>query len=105
MWLRSGGVLVVGAAAIETLGIRLGTQGVAVNRCYARSEKYAVMMITSKSMALIARRKKPNDGSGITALPLFLAFAIGLEPQAGRSVPKQRAGRAKKPGKRSCSGV
>src|SRR3984957_11593110 len=47
------------------------------------------MMITSKSMAPIARRKKPKDGSGITALPLLLAFAISLERRAGGLVPKQ----------------
>jgi hypothetical protein len=47
------------------------------------------MMITSKSMAPIARRKKPKDGSGIDALPLFLlTFAIGLELQVGGLVPK-----------------
>jgi hypothetical protein len=54
-----------------------------------RSERYAVMMTTSKSMAPIARRKKPKDGSGITALPLLLAFAIGLELQVDGLVPKQ----------------
>jgi len=54
------------------------------------------MMITSKSMAPIARRKKPKDGSGITALPLLLAFAIGMELQAGGLVPKQPRRQAKK---------
>jgi hypothetical protein len=47
------------------------------------------MMTTSKSMAPIARRKKPKDGSGITALPLLLAFAIGSELQVDGLVPKQ----------------
>jgi hypothetical protein len=50
-----------------------------VNRFYVRRERYAVMMTTSKSMAPIARRKKPKDGSGITALLRLLAFAIALE--------------------------
>jgi hypothetical protein len=63
-----------------------------------RSEKYAVMMTTSKSMAPIARRKKPKDGSGITALPLLLAFAIGSEPQVGGLVPKQSWRKSKKAG-------
>jgi hypothetical protein len=69
--------------------MRARTHAVAVDRCYVRSEKYAVMMITSKSMAPIARRKKPKDGSGITALPLLLAFAISLERRVGGLVPKQ----------------
>ncbi|HMG77395.1 MAG TPA: hypothetical protein VK591_01845 [Xanthobacteraceae bacterium] len=64
-------------------------EAVAVNRFYVRSERYAVMMTTSKSMAPIARRKKPKDGSGITALPFLLAFAIGFELQVGGLVPKQ----------------
>jgi hypothetical protein len=46
------------------------------------------MMTTSKNMAPIARRKKPKDGSGITALPLLLAFAIGPELQVDGLVPK-----------------
>src|ERR1700733_1253 len=46
------------------------------------------MMITSKSMAPIARRKKPKDGSGIKALPFLFAFAIGFERQVGGLVPK-----------------
>jgi hypothetical protein len=56
-----------------------------------RSEKYAVMMTTSKSMAPIARRKNPKDGSGITALPFLLAFAIDSELQAGRFSSKPAA--------------
>jgi hypothetical protein len=63
-----------------------------------RSEKYAVMMTTSKSMAPIARRKKPKDGSGITALPLLLAFAIGSEPQVSGLVPKQSWRKSKNAG-------
>jgi hypothetical protein len=54
-----------------------------------RSEKYAVMTTTSKSMTPIARRKKPKDGSGMTALPLLLAFAIRSELQVGGLVPKR----------------
>jgi hypothetical protein len=70
--------------------------GVAANRCYVRSERYAVMMTTSKSMAPIARRKKPKDGSGITALPLLLAFAIGSELQVDGLVPKQSRRKSQK---------
>jgi len=40
-------------------------------------------MTTNKSMAPIARRKNPKDGSGITALPLLLSFAIGYELRVG----------------------
>jgi hypothetical protein len=63
-----------------------------------RSEKYAVMMTTSKSMAPIARRKKPKDGSGITALPFLLAFAIGFELQVSRLVPNQPRRKSQKLG-------
>jgi hypothetical protein len=49
------------------------------------------MMTTSKSMAPIARRKKPKDGSGITALPLLLAFAMGSELQGGQISSKTAA--------------
>jgi hypothetical protein len=69
---------------------------VAVNRFYVRSERYAVMKTTSKSMAPIARRKKPKDGSGITALPFLLAFAIGSELQVGGLVPKQPCRKSQK---------
>ena len=69
---------------------------VAVNRCYVRNEKYAVMMITSKSMAPVARRKNPKDGSGMTALPLLLAFAIDLELRVGGLVPKQQRRKSQK---------
>jgi hypothetical protein len=68
-----------------------------------RSEKYAVMMTTSKSMAPIARRKNPKDGSGITALPLLLAFAIGPELQGGELVPKQPLRKSQK--SRDCSPI
>jgi hypothetical protein len=63
-----------------------------------RSEKYAVMMTTSKSMAPIARRKKPKDGSGITALPLLRAFVIDLERQVDGLVPKQPRRKSQKAG-------
>jgi hypothetical protein len=36
-------------------------------------------MTTSKSMTLIAQRKKENEGSGITTPPLLFAFAIDLK--------------------------
>ena len=47
-------------------------------------------------MAPIARRKKPKDGSGITALPFLLAFAIGSELQVGGLVPKQPCRKSQK---------
>lgn len=64
-------------------------EAVAINRFYARYEKYAVMMTTSKSIAPIARRKNPKDGSGMTALPFLLAFAIDFELQVDGLVPNQ----------------
>jgi hypothetical protein len=69
--------------------------GRAANRFYVRSERYAVMMTTSKSMTPIARRKKPKDGSGITGLPLVLAFAIGSELQVGGLVPRRKSQKAR----------
>jgi hypothetical protein len=49
------------------------------------------MTTTSKTMTPVAPRKNSNDGSGITALPGFLAFAIGPERWENRFVPKKRA--------------
>jgi hypothetical protein len=92
--LRSGGVLVVRVPAIERSAF-------GCERVYARSEKYAVMMTTSKSIAPIARRKKPKDGSGMKALPLLLAFAMDFELQVDGLVPNQPRRKSQKSWERS----
>lgn len=49
------------------------------------------MTTKSKTMTPVAPRNNSNEGSGITALPGLLAFAIGPERWVIRFVPKKRA--------------